>query len=373
MSAADDILDARSPRIAPPLLPGDPVPWFRARTDINPDYPFASLGGRRIVLTFLGSFSDARHRPAFEALCAAGRRFGGFTSAMMLVTADPADDGMTAGGHVVGLVFDDARRVAALFGVEPGAPPTTFLIDERLRVLAVVRTRDAADHAAQVLALFARIAPLDPPAPAPRQAPALIVPRVFEPELCGALIAGFEAHGGEESGFMVERDGRTVGVVDHRHKRRTDWNIEDRALISACHERIQRRLIPEIARAFQFTVTRIERSTVACYRAEDGGHFSRHRDNTTKGTAHRRFAVSINLNAGDYEGGDLAFPEYGRALFRPPTGGACVFSCSMLHEATPVTRGVRYVFVPFLYDEEAAALRRENVGFVDFSPAQTVS
>jgi predicted 2-oxoglutarate/Fe(II)-dependent dioxygenase YbiX len=34
-----------------------------------------------------------------------------------------------------------------------------------------------------------------------------------------------------------------------------------------------------------------------------------------------------------------------------------VFSCSLLHEATPVTRGTRYATLPFLYDDAAAAVR----------------
>ena len=54
----------------------------------------------------------------------------------------------------------------------------------------------------------------------------------------------------------------------------------------------------------------MERYIVACYAAEEGGHFRAHRDNTTKGTAHRRFAVSINLND-DFDGGEVSFPEYG--------------------------------------------------------------
>ena len=37
--------------------------------------------------------------------------------------------------------------------------------------------------------------------------------------------------------------------------------------------------------------------------------------------------------------------------YRPPTGGAVVFCCSLQHEATPVTRGRRYAFLPFLYGE----------------------
>jgi hypothetical protein len=37
-----------------------------------------------------------------------------------------------------------------------------------------------------------------------------------------------------------------------------------------------------------------------------------------------------------------------------------VFSCSLLHEATPVTSGRRFACLPFLYDEEAAQLREAN-------------
>lgn len=128
--------------------------------------------------------------------------------------------------------------------------------------------------------------------------------------------------------------------------------------------RLQRRLVPQIAKAFQFHATRIERYIVARYDAAEGGHFQAHRDNNTKGTAHRRFAVTINLNADDYEGGDLAFPEFGPQTWRAPTGGAVVFSCSLLHEAKAVTRGTRYCFLPFLYDEAAAEIREANIGFV---------
>ena len=121
-------------------------------------------------------------------------------------------------------------------------------------------------------------------------------------------------------------------------------------------------MAPEIAEGLPVRATRIERYIVACYDAEDGGYFRPHRDNTTKGTAHRRFAVSINLNAEEFEGGDLRFPEFGPRTYRPPTGGAVVFSCSLLHEATPVTRGTRYAFLPFLYDEAGAGCGRRTAG-----------
>ena len=41
-----------------------------------------------------------------------------------------------------------------------------------------------------------------------------------------------------------------------------------------------------------------------------------------------------------------------------------VFGCSLLHEATPVTSGVRYALTPFLYDAAGAELRARNLGCV---------
>jgi predicted 2-oxoglutarate/Fe(II)-dependent dioxygenase YbiX len=124
--------------------------------------------------------------------------------------------------------------------------------------------------------------------------------------------------------------------------------------------RIHRRLVPQVQRAFQFKATRIERHIICCYDAGTGGYFRPHTDNSTLGTAHRRFAVSIGLNAEEYEGGDLRFPEFGPRTYRPTTGGAIVFSCSLLHEALPVTRGRRFAVLPFLYDEAAAKVRLDN-------------
>jgi len=185
------------------------------------------------------------------------------------------------------------------------------------------------------------------------------VPGVLEPSLCRDMIAIYESDGGRDSGFMRDVDGKTTLVLDARHKQRRDAPISDVAMQRAILARINRRLAPALKHAFQFEATRIERHIVACYQA-GAGHFRPHRDTTTKGTAHRKFAVTINLNAADYDGGDLRLPEFGQRTYRAPTGGAIVFSCSLLHEATPVTRGRRYAYLPFRYDENGARLRESN-------------
>ena len=322
-------------------LPGDPAPWFHAATDRNPRYAFDSVAGRHVLLAFLGS--AAAHPPsasAWEALRAA-RAAGLLDDKRALafaVSADPADaapgpDGGPPRLHdeYPGLrVFrDHGLDLSRLYSAIAAAPaagggdprpsyvPFALLLDPTLRVLASAPIARIGD-------LIAALAKLPPPglhAGVEVPAPVLVLPRVLEPEFCRHLVGLYEAHGGEESGFMREVDGRTVGVHDPGHKRRRDCTIEDQGVRAALRARIQRRLVPEIAKAFQFRVTRIERYIVACYDAAEGGHFRAHRDNTTKGTAHRRFAVTVNLNDG-FDGGDLWFPEFGPRRYRAPAGGA---------------------------------------------------
>ena len=109
-------------------------------------------------------------------------------------------------------------------------------------------------------------------------APVLVLPDVFEPEFCRHLVSLHERHGGEDSGFMREVDGRTVAVRDYAHKRRTDYLIEDEALMEATRQRVRRRIVPEIRKAHQFLATRMERYIVACYDGSTGDHFRPHRD-----------------------------------------------------------------------------------------------
>jgi predicted 2-oxoglutarate/Fe(II)-dependent dioxygenase YbiX len=186
-----------------------------------------------------------------------------------------------------------------------------------------------------------------------------LLPNVFEAELCERLINLYRASQPEDSGFMREESGLTVSAIDHAHKQRRDVGIADEVLIGTLKQRVIRRVVPEIRKAFQFNVTRMERYIVAGYSDVHGGHFKPHRDNTTKGTAHRRFALSVNLND-DYEGAEIGFPEFGDRTYKTGAGGAVVFSCSLLHTVKPIRRGTRFVFLPFLYDDAAAAIREEN-------------
>jgi peroxiredoxin/predicted 2-oxoglutarate/Fe(II)-dependent dioxygenase YbiX len=357
------------PTTAPAL--GTPAPWFFCRTSGNDKFAFDTVGGRHVVLCFFGSAANPACADLLARIRAARRRFDDATACFFGVSTDPEDErSQRVRDELPGLRyfwdFDGAVcRLYGAAGADGSVRPVIYVLDPRLRVLARIAADDAATAAAALFDVLDRIEPFAPPAPAVVQAPILVVPRIFEPRLCETLIRYYDEQGGCDSGFMRDVNGKTVQIIDYGHKRRRDCTIEDEALREACMVRIHDRLAPEIRKAFQFDVTRMERYIVACYDETERGHFRAHRDNTTKGTAHRRFAVSLFLNSGEYDGGCLRFPEYGGALYSAPAGGAVVFSCSLLHEATPVTRGRRMMFLPFLYDDAARRIREENFRYLD--------
>jgi hypothetical protein len=323
---------------------GQPAPWFIAPTPSNPQFVFDSAAGRYVLVLLLPTEGEAMGA-AMRALAAHQHLFDDIQATAFVIVRHP--DSVQGARDVVGLRWVSDRRGAITDRYGPD--PQWLLLDPTLRLMAKAPLAEAD-------AMFRRITALPPPAAhagVPIHAPVLIAPRIFEPELCAALIDLHRARGdGQFTGVMRDAGDRTVAVMDELKKRR-DILVEDPELQAAVRERLERRLFPLIKQSFEFQVTEIERHLVSCYDAADGGVFHAHRDNTTQGTAHRRFACSLNLSD-DFEGGDLRFLEYGLKTYRPPLGGAVVFSCALMHEALPVTRGRRYAYLPFFYDERGA-------------------
>ena len=350
-------------------MPGDPAPWFVGRTRTRPDYAFNTVAGRYVVLGFVDSSRSASGQALIAAIAACRPLLDDVNLTCFGVTTDLEDE---AEGRVedqipgVRWFFDTDCRISAEFGLvgpDGKLEPAWVVLDPALRAVAV----GPMSEAGMLAQIAARLPPPGLHAGVELPAPVLTVPRVFEPELCRRLIERFDAHGGDEARFTTESGGRTKVTRDREHKSRLDYLLDDPEAVAQCQLRLQRRLVPEIAKAFQFNATRIERQLIGRYDAARGDLFRPHRDNTARGTAHRRFAVTLNLNAEDYEGGELRFPEFGMRTYKPPTGGATVFSCSLMHEALPVIRGVRYVYLPFLYDEAGAAQRLRNNAHLDES------
>jgi peroxiredoxin/predicted 2-oxoglutarate/Fe(II)-dependent dioxygenase YbiX len=363
------------------LTTGDPAPWFVLPSTSNPNYNFDTVGGHRVILCFLGSSKIKASAAVLEKFCQLQQQFGQLNTPFFGVFIDPDDVSLA---HLVQnptyckFIWDFESKVSQRYGVcEVGGEargdrlhytPTTFVLDENLRVLQTFPIQDPTHHVAQVLHFIQGLPAPDAPRFAARQAPVLLIPNVFERDFCEHLIHLYETNGSRDSGFMRQIDGKTVEVMDYEFKQRRDFLVEDPPLLKRVNDLILRRVKPEIEKAFQFSVTRFERYLVSCYESTNRGFFNRHRDNTTKGTAHRRFAMSLNLNTGSYEGGCLRFPEYGSQLYQPGIGEAIIFSCSLLHEATPVVSGRRFVLLSFFYNDEDAKLREQNRKYVVLDP-----
>ena len=179
-------------------------------------------------------------------------------------------------------------------------------------------------------------------------APVLVVPDVLTPEDCLALIQRWETLGHDEGEVNSIVKGVETRRVHRAMKSRLDHAIEEDVVLNQLAAVIGRRIAPELDKAFGFAKFRFDRFFVTCYDAERGDFFRRHRDNQSPSTADRRFALTLNLNTGEYDGGELLFPEYGLHRYDPPAGAAILFSCSLLHEALPVTRGRRFTLLNFL-------------------------
>lgn len=333
MAAAESTLVAgqRLPNFLRPDASGRPVNFYQ------------ECCGRAIMLVVLEAAELATTKALIEAL-------GNNQWALVVLvnTADPASAGPIDGAD---LVLADDGQVSAFLRQHQG--PVTLLLDRQFRLLrrdelGVLTAHEAAAELSGLDSLSL-------------QAPLLVVPRVLSAEQCGQLIAAYQADN-EASGVLTLRAGQAVYEPQPDIKVRREHRLtQGHPLWNLIEHRLRCCLLPEISWAFNYQVTRFEGVKVVAYDAADGGYFSAHRDNDGEDTAHRRFAMTLNLNTPDYAGGALCFPEYGQCV-SPDVGAATVFSCNLAHEAQPVTEGVRYALVSFFFSDaeqfQAVAMER---------------
>ena len=189
----------------------------------------------------------------------------------------------------------------------------------------------------------------------PPHAPVLAVPNVLTPAECASMIDAFE----NNKTFTVRppkpeelRGDFKIPVYEHNRQDRVDCIIRDQKMLQFLDERIFGRVVPMVKKAFAFDVTRREDLHIARYVGERGGNQMGHRDNVSAPTAHRRFALSMNLND-DYEGGDVVFQEFDNRGYKSPAGTAMIFSSSLLHEVRETTSGTRYTLISHFFNEQS--------------------
>ena len=341
--------------LALPLSIGDRAPDIVGAAASGRFYSLDGQAGRPALIVALGALDPeaagallARVRLAQPALSAAGVDIAPIIPPLPKFTARFAADPEVgdlliyvnggAGleqwnldGQAGALLIDRGGRIVDLRGVDAETDFVAWIDGAKDRI---------ASAASQVRAACA---------------PVLILPNLASPALCRALIDHFEASP-HAAGVMASfSDGGAYAKLDESKKKRRDTELPaETPLYGEVLTLLAGRVIPEIKRAFQVEIANADRILIARY-DDTGGYFTRHRDNTGPHTAFREFAISVNLNTDEYEGGELKFPEYDDHRYNPPAGGAIVFSASLLHEAAPVTKGSRYVLLSFLGSAAAQA------------------
>lgn len=315
------------------LHPGDRVPNFvLPRAEGGQAACYDAYTGKLCALFFAGPPGAVSSAQLIESLRSA---FGQDLQITLVFQGRPND--ACEDRNVVRLV-DAKNQITPAFG----APGLLILMDRNQQFLAQFDAGPGLER------LGLPTAPAQPPeAPAP----VLIINNLVDPDFRAELLQSWSRD--HKEGRVTTAQGDGGYAIKAGSKRRLDH------ICSAEHNRrlkelVMRRAAPEAFKAFHFQTGDMQDFKIGAYEAGRQDFFRPHRDNSSPKTQHRKFALSINLNE-DYEGGGVTFPEYGSTAYTTPAGGGVMFSCTLLHEALPVTSGTRFVELTFLFDRQAPA------------------
>jgi peroxiredoxin len=309
-----------------------------------------SVAGNPLVIIFSPKFSASVRRAlaAFDAnrenFKAVGARLFVVTPAAATAAADPV--------RAFTVLLDTDGKVFRDFGAARYDMPTTFVLRPNHHVTAILD--GSPEHQMQdALSVVNRLAEARQSIEMGPHPPVLMIPDVLSKDDCQHLVRVFETRGqtfiDPGQGMNYLGTDYKMRIPEHMREDRIDHWIFDEDTMAFLQRRLQR-VWPEIRKAFQYNVTKQEALRIGCYQGSRRGHLHGHRDDVAP-TTYRRFAMSINLNLEEFEGGELRFPEFGDQRYRPENGTAIIFSSSLLHEALHVTAGRRLVLLAFLFGE----------------------
>ncbi len=345
----------------------DPAPPFALNSQKNELVALEDYAGKPLVLVFYASDEIVACADIACAFRDKAAEFTALGAKVLSISSDApaARADFAARSHLPFQLLCDpdasiSKKYGACYPNEAGDAVfvrLAFLLNINQRIVQIYKLSDLESPVDDILGDIASYCQLPEPHQIYMQAPVLLIPNVLAEMECRKLIEIWETQGHSDSGFMVKDGEKTIGYLDPSHKLRSDHFLADGGVKNYLDWVMQRRIFPEIKKAFDYDASRREEYKIACYDASRGGYFRAHRDNTTPGTAHRKFAMTLNLNAEEYAGGYLRFPEYGPHVYKPSTGSAVIFSCSLLHEATDVTAGRRFALLSFFYGELEGTMR----------------
>ena len=342
------------PPVARLLDAGDTAPIVHApdHTGNHASTGVDQLAGKPILLLFCPMLDE----PSLIAIRALAAELAQVAQAALFAISRQGIEANAAVHDRLALPFailaDTRADIFKGYGVDPfPAEPsaTLFMLDAGHRVARVLERMEPAALAAEALAELRRLGAARADVTLQAHPPVLVLPRMLSLEDCAFLAEIWRRNVPEypTDGFTNAGTRREAGdfkvVHDGGYGCAVEYIVQDESLQRFIDGRLRRRLLPEIRKAFQATGLQREGYRIAGYEARAGGFLNPHRDDSIPTNVNRRFTMTVNLNAGDYEGGELRFREYGEQLYAVERGTAIVWSASLLHEVLPVAKGRRLV------------------------------
>src|SRR5271170_183926 len=187
------------------IVLGDPVPWFTAPVISGGSFSLSVAAGRWIVLSFLGSPADPRAERELAEMLEVFRLFHEdrlvFYGVVTALPQNPASY-LKLSTSATSFLVDYDGEISRLFGAAD--MPRTIILDPMLRAVADIPWNYAAGHAETVRSVLKGLPAVEDFAGVPLNAPVLLVPRIFDFQLCDVLVQLYEKIGGQDSGFLLD-------------------------------------------------------------------------------------------------------------------------------------------------------------------------
>ena len=310
-----------------------------------------SISGNPIVIMFCPRLS----RAAKEMLTSFSDKLDLFTAngaRLFAITLDKTDEALSR--NFTFPILSDRREQVYRDFTAPRDRPSTIVLRRNHHVAGILSGEPQMQISGYALSLLDGMARERTTELIRVHPPVLLVPDALSRDDCIKLIDIFKTRGqaffdSNKPAIDYMGGDYKMRIPEHMREDRIDHFFFEKSTVAFLVDRLNR-VLPEIFKAFHYPVTKYESLRMACYHGHRGGYGHGHRDNIPP-HLHRRFAMSINLNTEEFEGGALRFPEFGDQRYRPETGTAIVFSSSLLHEAMHVTSGHRFVFLAFLFGD----------------------
>src|SRR5579862_3906579 len=215
------------------------------------------VAGNPVVLLFCPKFSEST-AASVAALVAAHESFTAAGARIFTVTLENAAIAQ-AQNIPFPVLLDREGHVFRSFDADTRDIPTMVVVRPNQHVMAILKSAPAL-QVAEALDHLDRLAPERRTVLMTHHPPVLLLPDVLSPSECRQLVTVYDTRGQR---FMPPGPGidyigtdYKMRIPEHGRADRVDHWIVDRDTETLLQRRIAQRVIPAIARAFQFRITR---------------------------------------------------------------------------------------------------------------------